>query len=135
MKAILKYIEVENFKSYKGFYLVGPLKPFTAVIGPNGSGEELIIIIFFVSSLLLLVFLSPLSVYSFPPRVFYQIFFPSILLFCIILSYSHTFLTLVKIRVVNHSILPDPFKSTLDNVYTETQTLFLFSLIIFSLTL
>lgn len=38
MKAILKYIEVENFKSYRGFYHIGPLKPFTAVIGPNGSG-------------------------------------------------------------------------------------------------
>lgn len=40
MKAILKYIEVENFKSYRGFYHVGPLKPFTAVIGPNGSGKS-----------------------------------------------------------------------------------------------
>ncbi|RXG70007.1 Structural maintenance of chromosomes protein 1A [Armadillidium vulgare] len=37
MKAFLKFIEVENFKSYKGYYQIGPLKPFTAVIGPNGS--------------------------------------------------------------------------------------------------
>ena len=37
----LKYIEVENFKSYKGSQKIGPLKPFTAVIGPNGSGKNL----------------------------------------------------------------------------------------------
>lgn len=36
----LKYIEVENFKSYKGRIVIGPLKPFTAVIGPNGSGKS-----------------------------------------------------------------------------------------------
>ncbi|KAH6927658.1 hypothetical protein HPB50_006363 [Hyalomma asiaticum] len=36
----LKYIEVENFKSYRGLQLIGPLKPFTAVIGPNGSGKS-----------------------------------------------------------------------------------------------
>ena len=39
MSAFLKYIEVENFKSYKGFVSIGPLKRFTAVIGPNGSGK------------------------------------------------------------------------------------------------
>ncbi|RZL98117.1 MAG: alpha-mannosidase, partial [Pedobacter sp.] len=33
------HIEVENFKSYKGFVSIGPLKRFTAVIGPNGSGK------------------------------------------------------------------------------------------------
>ena len=38
MGAFLKYIELENFKSYKGTILVGPLKRFTAIIGPNGSG-------------------------------------------------------------------------------------------------
>lgn len=36
----LKFIEVENFKSYRGRQLIGPLKPFTAVIGPNGSGKS-----------------------------------------------------------------------------------------------
>lgn len=36
--AFLKYIEMENFKSYRGHVIVGPLKQFTAVIGPNGSG-------------------------------------------------------------------------------------------------
>lgn len=36
----LKYIEVENFKSYRGLQLIGPLKPFTAIIGPNGSGKS-----------------------------------------------------------------------------------------------
>ncbi|KAH1021332.1 hypothetical protein HUJ04_010862 [Dendroctonus ponderosae] len=36
----LKHIEVENFKSYKGRHIIGPLKPFNAVIGPNGSGKS-----------------------------------------------------------------------------------------------
>lgn len=36
----LKHIEVENFKSYKGRLVIGPLKPFNAVIGPNGSGKS-----------------------------------------------------------------------------------------------
>jgi len=39
MKSTLQCIEVENFKSYKGKLTIGPLKPFTAVIGPNGSGK------------------------------------------------------------------------------------------------
>ena len=39
MKAFLKFIEVENFKSYKGFYRIGPMNSFTAVVGPNGSGK------------------------------------------------------------------------------------------------
>lgn len=38
MPARLKSIEVENFKSYKGNLTIGPLKSFTAIIGPNGSG-------------------------------------------------------------------------------------------------
>jgi len=36
----LKYIEVENFKSYKGKQKIGPFKKFTAIIGPNGSGKS-----------------------------------------------------------------------------------------------
>jgi len=28
-------LEVENFKSYKGTQTIGPMKDFTAVIGPN----------------------------------------------------------------------------------------------------
>lgn len=40
MPAILKHIEVDNFKSYKGKLIIGPLKPFTAVVGPNGSGKS-----------------------------------------------------------------------------------------------
>lgn len=43
VRSKLKYIEVENFKSYQGFQRIGPLKNFSAVIGPNGSG------IYFVS--------------------------------------------------------------------------------------
>lgn len=33
-------LEVENFKSYRGFQHIGPFKDFTAVIGPNGSGKS-----------------------------------------------------------------------------------------------
>ncbi|CAK9820573.1 Structural maintenance of chromosomes protein 1A [Anthophora plagiata] len=40
MPAFLKHIEVENFKSYKGKFIIGPLKSFTAVVGPNGSGKS-----------------------------------------------------------------------------------------------
>ncbi|KAJ8936212.1 hypothetical protein NQ318_014841 [Aromia moschata] len=40
MSARLKHIEVENFKSYRGRRIIGPLKPFNAVIGPNGSGKS-----------------------------------------------------------------------------------------------
>lgn len=36
--SFLQFIEMENFKSYRGHVVVGPLKQFTAVIGPNGSG-------------------------------------------------------------------------------------------------
>ena len=40
MPVELKYIELENFKSYKGFRKLGPLYNFMAVIGPNGSGKS-----------------------------------------------------------------------------------------------
>ncbi|CAL1548253.1 unnamed protein product [Lymnaea stagnalis] len=40
MPGMLKYIEVENFKSYKGKQRIGPFKRFTAIIGPNGSGKS-----------------------------------------------------------------------------------------------
>lgn len=40
VRSNLKYIEVENFKSYQGFQRIGPLKNFSAVIGPNGSGKK-----------------------------------------------------------------------------------------------
>lgn len=39
MPSRLKHIEVENFKSYRGRRTIGPLKPFNAVVGPNGSGK------------------------------------------------------------------------------------------------
>ena len=38
MPGKLKYIELENFKSYKGKQTIGPFKNFTAIIGPNGTG-------------------------------------------------------------------------------------------------
>ncbi|VUZ57622.1 unnamed protein product [Hymenolepis diminuta] len=36
----LKYIELDNYKSYKGKQVIGPFSAFTAVIGPNGSGKS-----------------------------------------------------------------------------------------------
>ncbi|KAK8467977.1 hypothetical protein PHAVU_007G192600 [Phaseolus vulgaris] len=33
-------LEVDNFKSYKGFQMIGPFYDFTAVIGPNGAGKS-----------------------------------------------------------------------------------------------
>jgi structural maintenance of chromosome 1 len=38
MSYFLKYVEIDNFKSYKGHIVIGPLRKFTAIIGPNGSG-------------------------------------------------------------------------------------------------
>ncbi|VVD05147.1 unnamed protein product [Leptidea sinapis] len=40
MPAFLKCIEIENFKTYRGHHVIGPLKPFTAIMGPNGSGKS-----------------------------------------------------------------------------------------------
>ena len=40
MPVELKFIELENFKSYQGFKRLGPLHNFMAVIGPNGSGKS-----------------------------------------------------------------------------------------------
>ncbi|WAR26953.1 SMC1A-like protein [Mya arenaria] len=37
MPGYLKYIELENFKSYLGKQKIGPFKKFSAIIGPNGS--------------------------------------------------------------------------------------------------
>jgi structural maintenance of chromosome 1 len=33
-------LEIENFKSYKGFQVIGPFSDFTAIIGPNGAGKS-----------------------------------------------------------------------------------------------
>lgn len=38
MPGYLRYIEVDNFKSYVGQQRIGPFDRFTAIIGPNGSG-------------------------------------------------------------------------------------------------
>ena len=35
----LHYVEVKDFKSYKGYHKIGPFKRFTAIIGPNGAGK------------------------------------------------------------------------------------------------
>jgi len=42
MPGRLKYIELDNFKSYKGKQTIGPFKQFSAIIGPNGTGNETI---------------------------------------------------------------------------------------------
>ena len=40
-RLMIKRIELENFKSYFGKKVIGPLhKNFTAVVGPNGSGKS-----------------------------------------------------------------------------------------------
>lgn len=36
----VKYLELENFKSYGGHSIIGPFKDFTSVVGPNGSGKS-----------------------------------------------------------------------------------------------
>lgn len=33
-------LELENFKSYGGRQTIGPFMDFTAVIGPNGAGQQ-----------------------------------------------------------------------------------------------
>uniref|UniRef100_K1Q630 Structural maintenance of chromosomes protein n=1 Tax=Magallana gigas TaxID=29159 RepID=K1Q630_MAGGI len=40
MPGYLRYIEVDNFKSYVGQQRIGPFDRFTAIIGPNGSGKS-----------------------------------------------------------------------------------------------
>jgi len=37
---MLKYLELENFKSYRGHQRIGPFSGFTSIIGPNGSGKS-----------------------------------------------------------------------------------------------
>lgn len=38
---MIEKVELENFKSYFGTKVIGPLhKNFTAVVGPNGSGKS-----------------------------------------------------------------------------------------------
>lgn len=39
VNSFLQFIEIENFKSYRGKISIGSLKQFSAVIGPNGSGK------------------------------------------------------------------------------------------------
>ncbi|TIB71418.1 hypothetical protein E3Q08_01295, partial [Wallemia mellicola] len=36
----LEWIEVEDFKSYKGRHRIGPFSPFTSIIGSNGGGKS-----------------------------------------------------------------------------------------------
>ena len=37
---ILDRLEIENYKSYKGYQVIGPFRCFTAIIGPNGAGKS-----------------------------------------------------------------------------------------------
>lgn len=32
-------LELQDFKSYRGKQTIGPFSKFTAIVGPNGSGE------------------------------------------------------------------------------------------------
>lgn len=34
----MESLEIVDFKSFKGRHIIGPMKRFTAIIGPNGSG-------------------------------------------------------------------------------------------------
>jgi structural maintenance of chromosome 1 len=36
---MIESLEISNFKSFKGRHVIGPLKKFTAIVGPNGSGS------------------------------------------------------------------------------------------------
>ena|SRR3990167_7117358 len=40
MAGFLDYLEVNNFKSYRGTQRIGPFKRFSCIIGPNGSGKS-----------------------------------------------------------------------------------------------
>jgi hypothetical protein len=37
--AMLSYIKIKNFKTYRGDIVVGPLRKLTVVLGRNGSGK------------------------------------------------------------------------------------------------
>merc|ERR1719482_972765 len=37
---VVDTITIENFKSYEGVKVIGPLMRFTAIVGPNGSGKS-----------------------------------------------------------------------------------------------
>jgi len=41
MSISLNRIVLSNFKSFGGETVIGPIQPFTAIIGPNGAGEIL----------------------------------------------------------------------------------------------
>jgi structural maintenance of chromosome 1 len=38
--AHMESLEITDFKSFKGKHVIGPMKKFTAIVGPNGSGKE-----------------------------------------------------------------------------------------------
>jgi structural maintenance of chromosome 1 len=40
---ILQSIELRNFKSFLGDHKIGPFTDFTAIIGPNGGGNQSLI--------------------------------------------------------------------------------------------
>ncbi|XP_076672291.1 structural maintenance of chromosomes protein 1A-like [Andrena cerasifolii] len=40
MKVQLERVKILNFKSFKGEVIIGPIRPFTAIIGANGSGKS-----------------------------------------------------------------------------------------------
>ena len=53
----LDRLELENFKSYKGYQTIGPFHNFTSVIGPNGAGNDLMMYIsyFLINHFIMLI--------------------------------------------------------------------------------
>ncbi|XP_065826472.1 structural maintenance of chromosomes protein 1A-like [Oscarella lobularis] len=37
---LLRLLEVQNFKSYRGLHRIGPFRDFQGIVGPNGSGKS-----------------------------------------------------------------------------------------------
>ena len=73
MSYFLKYVEIDNFKSYKGHIVIGPLRKFTAIIGPNGSGKFSIAhspVTSFLSQANLISWTPSVSFWASQPRVY-----------------------------------------------------------------
>ena len=39
----IQYLELENFKSFRGKHKIGPFTSMTGIIGPNGCGKSNIV--------------------------------------------------------------------------------------------
>lgn len=75
MPGYLRYIEVDNFKSYVGQQRIGPFDRFTAIIGPNGSGmmKSIYFNVKIDYASIISIFLSPyIFIYIFGGLFFFQ---------------------------------------------------------------